>query len=262
MKIIVCVKQVPSSTDVKIDPVTGVLLRDSVNVKMNPYDLYALEMAFVLKEKINASVYVVTMGPGSAIEVLKEAIFMGADYGLIASDRKFAGADVLATSYTLGELISLVKDFDLIICGKQTTDGDTAQVGPELAEHLGIGHVAYVKEIISIDETYLTLRSSYDQYDEITKLKLPGLITVEKDANVPRLPSFIRKKNFQASQIKQVSFNDLFNQDETKYGLLGSPTQVVEMFSPDNKMVSKTITGKADNLSKDLYKILKDNQFI
>ncbi|NLN50436.1 MAG: electron transfer flavoprotein subunit beta/FixA family protein [Acholeplasmataceae bacterium] len=262
MKIIVCIKQVPASSNVKIDPVTGVLIRDGDNVKMNPYDLFALEAAFELKEKLNADVHAITMGPDSAISVLKEAIFMGADRGTIISDRKFAGADVLATAYTLSQLIELIGDFDLIICGKQTTDGDTAQVGPEIAENLIVPHVPYVKEFIKADEKSLVIRSVYDQYDEIVKVKLPALVTIEKDANVPRLPSFKRQQNFAKELIRVVRFNDLKDQNENNYGLKGSPTQVEEMFSPDKSMVTQKFVGNGEKLSESLYKVLKDNQFI
>ena len=147
MNIMVCIKQVPASSEVKIDPVTGNLIRDGKNVKLNPFDLFALEAAFQINERIGGSVHALTMGPDSAIKVLKEAIHMGANKGTVISDRKFAGADVLATAYTISQMIDHIGNFDLVICGKQTTDGDTAQVGPEIAENLTIPHVPYVKEI-------------------------------------------------------------------------------------------------------------------
>lgn len=262
MKIIVCIKQVPGSSDVQIDPVTGSLIRDGDNVKMNPYDLFALETAFELKEKINAEVHVVTMGPDSASEVLREAIYMGADRGTVISDRKLAGADVLATAYTLGQLIEIVGDFDLIICGKQTTDGDTAQVGPELAENLVIPHVPYVKEVIEANKKQLVLRSAYDNYEEIVKVQLPALITVEKDANVPRLPSYRRKKQFREDLITIKRFPDLKDQNESNYGLSGSPTQVEEMFSPDKSMATQIIKGSKEKAAESILEILKGKQFI
>lgn len=262
MKIIVCVKQVPGSSEVQIDPVTGSLIRDGDNVKMNPYDLFALETAFELKEKLNAEVHAVTMGPDSAMEVLEEAIFMGADRGTVISDRKLAGADVLATAYTIGQLIEAIGDFDLVICGKQTTDGDTAQVGPELAENLVIPHVPYVKEIVEASEKEVVLRSAYDNYDEIVKVQLPALITVEKDANVPRLPSYRRKKAFTKDLIEIKRFTDLKDQDESKYGLTGSPTQVEEMFSPDKTMTTETIDENKEKAAQKIIEILKGNQFI
>ncbi len=262
MKIVVCIKQVPASSDVKIDPVTGVLIRDGDNVKMNPYDLFALETAFELKEKLGAEVHAVTMGPLSATDVLKEAIFMGADRGTVISDRKFAGADVLATAYTLSQLIEVIGNFDLIICGKQTTDGDTAQVGPEIAENLTIPHVSYVKEILEFDQDYLVLRSAFDSYEEIVKMALPGLITIEKDANTPRLPSFRRSLEFKDDLIDIITFNDLKDTDESNYGLKGSPTQVEEMFSPDKSMSTERFKGDGKTLSENILTILKKDQFI
>lgn len=262
MKIIVCVKQVPASSEVEIDPVTGSLIRDSDNVKMNPYDLFGLETAFMIKEQTNAEIHAVTMGPDSAKEVLEEAIYMGADKGTVISDRKLAGADVLATAYTLKELIESLGDFDLVIAGKQTTDGDTAQVGPELAENLSIPHVPYVKEIIEVNKEELTVRSAYDAYEEIVKVKLPALITIDKDANVPRLPSYKRKKKFQKEQIKIKRFTDLKDQNEKNYGLSGSPTQVEEMFSPDKQMTTQVIKGSKDKIAKGLFEILKERKFI
>ena len=179
MKIIVCIKQVPGSSEVEIDPVTGSLIRDGDNVKMNPYDLFGLETAFEIKEKIGAEIHAVTMGPDSAAAVLKEAIYMGADRGTVISDRKLAGADVLATAYTLKQLVESLGAYDLVIAGKQTTDGDTAQVGPELAENLNISHVPYVKEIIEVNKRN-GCRSAYDGYEEVVRVKLPALITIEK----------------------------------------------------------------------------------
>ena len=262
MKIIVCIKQVPASSDVQIDPVTGVLVRDGKNVKMNPYDLFALEMAFEIKEKLGAEIHAITMGPPSAKAVLKEAIYMGADDGTIISDRKFAGADVLATSYTISQLIEHIGAYDLIICGKQTTDGDTAQVGPEVAEFLNIPHVPYVKEFMPAKDGKMHFRSAYDNYDELVEVKLPALITVDKDANTPRLPSYRRKTLNLDSNVKMVTFKDLKDQDETNYGLLGSPTQVEEMFAPDKTLTSTKLEGTSEQQAESLFKLLKENQFI
>lgn len=262
MNIIVCIKQVPASSNVQIDPETGVLIRDGSNVKMNPFDLFALEAAFYIGEKTNSHIHTVSMGPGSAISVLEESLYMGADKGTLISDRKFAGADVLATAYTLSQLIKTIGEYDLIICGKQTTDGDTAQVGPEIAENLSIPHIPYVKEILEVKEKSVILRSAYDSYDEIVEVRLPALITIEKDAFIPRLPSYRRKKQVKDSQINVISFADLEDQDENRYGLKGSPTQVVDMFSPDKKLHSKRLEGDSSDVAQQLVNALKENQFI
>lgn len=262
MNIIVCIKQVPASSNVKIDPVTGVLIRDGENVKMNPFDLFALEAAFFINEKIKSNIHTVTMGPPSAKSVLLESLYMGANSGTLITDRKFAGADVLATSYTLASAISHIGNYDLVICGKQTTDGDTAQVGPEIAENLKIPHVPYVKEIIEVKEKSIVLRSAYDNYDEIVEVPYPLLITIEKDAFVPRLPSFRRKLETKESSITTVTFKDLEDQNEDHYGLKGSPTQVVSMFSPDKSIKSVVLDGKPENVANDIVNVLKDKQFI
>ena len=149
MKILVCVKQVPGSSNVEVDPVTGVLKRSGIKSKMNPYDLYGIETALELVERFGGSVESLTMGPPQAKEVITETVCMGATSGVVLSDRKFAGADVLATAYTISQGIKIAGEYDLIICGKQTTDGDTAQVGAEVSEYLGIPNVA---NVLSVDD--------------------------------------------------------------------------------------------------------------
>ena len=263
MKIITCIKQVPASSQVEVDPKTGVLIRDGNNVKMNPYDLYALEAAFKVKEvKNKVNVHAITMGPPSASDVLNEALYMGADDATLISDRRFAGADVLATAYTLSQLIRHISDYDLVLCGKQTTDGDTAQVGPEIAEFLHIPHVPYVKEIVEVKEESIIVISGYDLYDEKIEIKYPCLITVEKDCYVPRLPSFRRKQLFNDYQIPMVSLKNLEDQDPDHYGLSGSPTQVEEIFPPNKKMESKMIEGTTKEVSQKIYDILKESRYV
>ena len=180
MEIAVCVKQVPGTTEVEVDPVTGVLKRDGIDTKMNPYDLYAVETAVRLKEETGGVVKVLSMGPPQAAEVIRETYMMGADEGTLISDRRFAGADVLATSYTLAQGIKKIGSPKLIICGKQTTDGDTAQVGPEMAEFLGIPHVANVLSVDEITEEYIVVEMDMPESIEKVKVVLPCLITVEK----------------------------------------------------------------------------------
>ncbi len=262
MKIITCIKQVPASSKVEIDPKTGVLVRDGSNVKMNPFDLFALESSFHLKEKSAGSVHAITMGPFSATSVLKEALYMGADEATLISDRRFAGADVLATSYTLFQLIKSIGDYDVIVCGKQTTDGDTAQVGPEVAEFLKIPHVPYVKEIIEVKEKSLVLYSAYDDYDEIVEVKLPCLITIEKDANTPRLPSFKRKQIVKDYQINLKSLKDLEDENPSNYGLTGSPTQVEEMFPPRKKTETELIELNNQDSANKIIEILKESRYM
>lgn len=158
MKIIVCMKQVPAGTNVEIDPETGAMKRMSGETRTNPYDLFALETALLLKEKMGGTVTVLTMGPAQAEEMMRDAYTMGADEAVILSDRKFAGADVLATSYALKQGIEVIGGADLILCGRQTTDGDTAQVGPAIAEHMGIPHAAWVSEIVNVREDAICVK--------------------------------------------------------------------------------------------------------
>jgi len=244
MRIIVCIKQVPSVSEVKIDDETGVLIREGAGTKLNPYDLLALEAAFL----IGGSVTVVTMGPPQAVQAVKEAYYMGADAGYVFSDKRFAGADVLATSYTLSQGIRLLGDFDLIICGKQTTDGDTAQVGPALAEYLGIPHVAWV-ECMEPAENGILVRQDLPDTREEVFMKYPCLITVERGDLVPRLPSYKRMKELESRPVEIVSFDDFLDQDESKYGLDGSPTKVVRMFPPEVNDLHEVWTGSGAELA-------------
>lgn len=183
-------KQVPAGTKVDIDPETGAMKRLSGETRTNPYDLFALEAALQLREKVGGSVTVLTMGHPQAEEMMRDAYTMGADDAIILSDRKFAGADVLATSYALSQGITAIGDIDLIICGKQTTDGDTAQVGPAIAEHLGIPHAAWVSEIVDADSESIQVKQDLVSVSQTSKIPYPCLITVDKDMCVPRLPSY------------------------------------------------------------------------
>ena len=263
MNIIVCVKQVPGTNKVAVDPVTGVLIRDGVDSKINPYDLFALEEGFALAEKYGGQVKTLSMGPPMAKEALKETIYMGASEAVLLSDRKFGGADVAATSCALSLGVGKIGEYDLIICGKQTTDGDTAQVGPELAEKLGIEHIANVTEILECDEKTITVVCDLDKVHQTARLSLPCLITVEKDANTPRLPSYNRKKSMNCDElIKVYSVADIPEADEKKLGLSGSPTQVEKIFPPEKNTDRTMLEGSADELSQSLFALLKERKFV
>ena len=189
MKIVVCVKQVPDTTEVKINPETNTLIREGVASILNPFDMYAVEEAIRLKERLGATVTILSMGPPQVAEALREAIAMGADEAVLISDRAFAGSDTLATAYALLKGIEKIGDVKLIICGKQAIDGDTAQVGPEIAENMGIPHLTYVKKINEISEDQITLERMNEDGFERLEMPLPALITVVKEINEPRLPS-------------------------------------------------------------------------
>lgn len=257
MNIVTCIKQVPASSDVQIDPVTGVLIRDGNNTKMNPYDLYAIETALRIKTLTNANVATITMGPAQAKDVLNESLWMGCDNATLLTDRKFAGADVVATSYALAQGILSMGKFDLIICGKQTTDGDTAQVGPEIAEHLGIPHIAYVDKIIEVKADAIVVSTSMDKTVEIWEVKFPCLITVDKGIYTPRLPSYKRSRELKDKEINVLTFADMDDKNEAHYGLKGSPTQVEKMFPPTKNTDKEIWEGKdlADKMFKKLQEL-------
>ncbi|QAT39902.1 electron transfer flavoprotein subunit beta/FixA family protein [Clostridium sp. JN-9] len=262
MDILVCIKQVPGTSKVEVDPLTGVLKRDGVDSKMNPYDLYALETALRLREKEGGTVKVISMGPPQALDVIKEAYMMGADEGVLLSDRKFGGADVLATSYTISQGVKQMGNVDLILCGKQTTDGDTAQVGPEMAEYLGIPHIANVIKIEDIKKNGLVVEMDMPNTIEVAEIKFPCLLTVDKDIFQPRLPSYRKKLETKDREIKILSFKDLQDQNEKRYGLNGSPTQVERIFPPAVNTDKEMWTGTGEELSDKLAAKLKELKFI
>ena len=232
MKIIVCMKQVPAGTKVDIDPETGAMKRMSGDTRTNPYDLFALETAISLREKLGGTVTVLTMGPPQAETMMRDAYACGADDAVILSDRKFAGADVLATSYALAQGIQVIGGADLNICGRQTTDGDTAQVGPSIAEHLTIPHAAWVAEVTDVTDHSITVRQDLVSVSQVSELPYPCLITIDKDTCVPRLPSYRLKKATADRPVRILSFADMPDQDLSRYGLVGSPTSVEQMFAP------------------------------
>ena len=261
MKILVCIKQVPDSNKVEVDKVTGVLKRNGVESKMNPYDLYAIETALRMKEEVGGTVHVLTMGPGQAQSVIREAFAMGVDEGVLISDRKFGGADVLATSYTISQGIKLLGDFDLIICGKQTTDGDTAQVGPEVSEWLNLPCLSNVSRIVELANDGVVVEMDMISDIEIAKIMYPCLITVDKDIFMPRLPSYIKKLNTKDREIKVITLNELEDKDEMKYGLNGSPTQVQRIFPTEVNDSRELFNGEGNELTNRLFHKLKELKF-
>ena len=262
MDILVCIKQVPGSSNVEVDPVTGVIKRDGVKSKMNPYDLYAIEMALSLAEKYGGGVKVVTMGPPQAKSVIVEAISMGAKSGTVLSDRKFAGADVLATSYTISQGIKKCGKFDIIICGKQTTDGDTAQVGAEVAEFLGMPNVANVLSVNDISDGKVTLTASLDDKVAEMSVKMPCLISVDGDINSPRLPSYKVKQTVTDDMITFLSFDDFDDKNADNYGLSGSATQVERIFPPEKNTEKNSIEGNSEEQAGGLFALIRERKII
>lgn len=259
MNIFVCIKQVPATNKVEVDEKTGVLKRGGVLSKMNPYDLYALETALRLRETAGGRVTVGTMGPPQAEAVVREAYQMGADEGYVFSDRRLGGADVLATSYTLAQAIRALGDFDLILCGKQTTDGDTAQVGPAIAEHMGIPHAAWVSRL-EVEKDCVIAEQQLMDAVETVRLPFPCLITVEKDIYTPRLPSLIRARDTRERPVRVLTLDDFPDANPAHYGLSGSPTQVERVFPPDREAERETWTGEA--LGKKLCARLRERKYL
>ncbi len=231
MNIVVCIKQVPDTTSVKIDPKTNTLIREGVESIINPFDAYAIEEGVRLKEKFGGKTTVISMGPPQAEVALREAISLGCDEGVLVSDRAFAGSDTLATSYTLAKAIKKLGEVDVILCGKQASDGDTAQVGPGISTHLDIPQVTYVKKIEEINEKEATVERMTEEGYEIVKTQLPCLFTVVKEINEPRLPSLKGKMKAKKAEIRSLKAIDL-DVVEDRLGLTGSPTQVVRIFTP------------------------------
>ncbi len=262
MNILVCVKQVPGSNNVEVDPVTGVLKRNGIQSKINPYDLYALETALCLAERFGGTVSTVTMGPPQAKAVIAETICMGADGGTVLSDRTFAGADVLATAYTLSQGIQKGAPFDLILCGKQTTDGDTAQVGAELAEFLGLPNLSNVLSVDDLRDGRLYVTAALDDNIITESIALPCVLSVDGDINTPRLPSYKIKKALPDDAVRFLSFADFDDQDATHYGLDGSATQVERIFPPEKNTEKQTIDGDPTTQAQALYTLLKDKKLV
>jgi electron transfer flavoprotein beta subunit len=257
MNIIVCIKQVPNTTDVKIDPVKNTLIREGVESIINPFDTYAIEEAVRLKERFTGKVTVVTMGPPQAEAALKEAISLGCDEGILVSDRKFAGSDTWATSYTLACAIKKIGAFDIILCGKQASDGDTAQVGPGISTHLDIPQVTYVKKIEEIKGNLARVERMTEEGYDIVETPVPCLFTVVKEINNPRLPSLKGMMKAKSAKITQWTAVDI-NCDPKNIGLDGSPTRVVKIFTPPPRKGGEMLKGDAAEVAQKAGALLKD----
>lgn len=258
MKILVLIKQVPDTTDVKIDPVTNTLKREGVAAVINPFDMYAIEEALRVRDRLEgAEVVAISMGPPQATEALKEAISMGCDSAVLLSDRKFAGSDTWATSYTLAQAVKKIGDFKLIFCGKQASDGDTAQVGPGVSMHLDVPQVTYVKKIEKIDSGRATVERMTEEGYDIVETPLPAVFTVVKEINEPRLPSLKGKMRSKKAEIPVWTAEDLGCEDD-KIGLDGSPTRVVKIFTPTPRKGGRMLEGEPEEKAKELTELLKD----
>jgi electron transfer flavoprotein beta subunit len=243
MNTVVCLKQVPGTTEVKIDPVKNTLIRQGIKNIVNPFDTYALEEGVRLKERFGGKVTALSMGPPQAIEMLREAITVGADEAVLLSDVAFAGADTWATSYTLGKAMRKLGNIDLVICGRQTIDGDTGQVGPELAEMMGVPFIAYVSKVDEIKDGLLRVQRMVEDGYETIEARLPSVITVVKEINRPRLPSLRGQMKAKSAQIPTWTAADIGIEKE-KAGLSGSATQVVKIFFPQRVHRAEMLKGE------------------
>lgn len=257
MNLIVCVKQVPNTTEIKIDPVTNTLVREGVESILNPFDAYAIEEAVRLKELHGGEITALSMGPPQVEATLREAVSLGMDKIILLSDRRFAGADTWATSLTLAAAIRKIGAYDLILTGQQAIDGDTAQVGPGIAAHLGIPQTCFVRKIEEVEGCKITLqRLMEDGYDRL-QLRLPAVISVVKEINVPRLPSLRGKRNAKSVELTVWNADDL-ELDEKEIGLNGSPTQVVKIFTPKHDKHTEKFEGHTDEAVELVVKTLHD----
>lgn len=250
MNIIVCIKQVPGTTEVRINQETNTLVREGVESIINPFDTYAVEEGVRLKERFGGQVTILTMGPPQAEAALRECVQVGADEGVLVSDRAFAGSDTLATSYVLSKAIEKIGDYDLIITGKQTMDGDTGQVGPGIAQRLGIPFVAYVSRVDEMGDGRIKAERMTDEGHEVIEAPIPCVMSVSKEINVPRLPSLRGKMKAKTAVFTTWSAADM-GIEEDKVGVAGSPTWVMHIFSPKRERRSEMLEGDAaDKVSR------------
>lgn len=252
MRIAVCIKQVPASQETKMDPKKGILIRNGLQMTINPYDLYAIEIALRFREKIGGSIAAFTMGPPSADQVLREAFAMGVNMGYLLTDRAFAGADTLATSYTLSQAIASAGRFDIIFCGRQTTDGDTAQVGPAIASYLRIPFLSWVQEIISASADSIIVIQSVTGGRVMVQVNTPCLLSVDKDVCQPRLPTLKNKLEAKKREIVILNLENMPDTNPERYGLDGSPTKVERIFQPKRAAIGRTIAGDLDQITDTL----------
>jgi electron transfer flavoprotein beta subunit len=255
MNIVVCIKQVPDTAEVRINPETGTLIREGVPSIINPFDMHAIEAGIQIKEKTGGKLTVMTMGPPQAESALREAISMGADDGVLLSDKAFAGSDTWATSFTLSKAIGKL-GADLIICGKQAIDGDTAQVGPETAEFMNIPHISYVRKIEDVTQESIRAQRMMDEGYDVVECRLPVLLTVVKELNEPRVPSLKGKMAAKKAVIQKWGAADIMA-DENDTGMKGSPTQVKNVFTPEARSDRKILQGTPEEQIEALIQELR-----
>ena len=259
MNIVVCIKQVPDTTEIKLDPVKGTMIREGVPSIMNPDEKGGLETALRLKDMYRAHVTVITMGPAQADDILREAMAMGADRAILLTDRKFAGADTLATSNALAGALRKLR-YDLVITGRQAIDGDTAQVGPQLAEHLDLPQVTYVEEV-AVAGKDITVRKATEEGYEIVDTQMPCLLTVLASAVKPRYMSVSGIMESYKKEVEVWGFDNI-DVDEAKVGLGGSPTRVMRSFGKSPKAAGQLYDGLTPEEAADMIVAKLKEKFV
>ena len=264
MKIAVLVKQVPATDKVKIDEKTGTMVRSAMEAELNPLDMYAVEEAVRTKEKVGEGVEisVISMGPPMAVDAIKDAISMGCDKGYLVSDRMFAGADTLATAYTLSAALKKLGPFDIVFTGERATDGETGQVGPSVAAQLGMVALTYVSSIKELDGSKIVVERAVEGGHEVVETSLPVLLSVVKEINEPRVPNFAGKMRAKKTEIPTLTAKDIPVEPD-KIGLKGSPTRVVKIFYPTISRSGKIVHAKDPEAAVDeLVRFLKERAII
>ena len=261
LNIVICIKQVPETTEVEFDKETGRLKREGVAAVINPFDEYAIETGLRLREKFGGKVKALSMGPPMAEQALRDAIAMGCDEGILVSDRVFGGADTWATSLTIAKAIQLTGPHDIIICGLKTTDGDTGQTGPEIAEHLGEPCISYVSQIFDVKDGKVTLKRNLDDGVETLEAPLPLIITVSKDIGQPRLATLRGRLAAKKATIKHIT-NKEMGMNPKELGLEGSYTRVTKIFTPEPHAGGEVVEGTADMLADAIYRKLKEAKVV
>jgi electron transfer flavoprotein beta subunit len=260
VNIVVCIKQVPETTEVRVDPKTNALIREGVKSIVNPVDENAVEAALQLRDTHGGKVTVITMGPPQAEEALRHTLAMGADEAILLSDPASRGSDTLATSYVLAQMVRKIGDADLILCGKQAIDGDTGQVGPGLAERLGIPQVTFAIGLEAADGK-LRARRVLDDFFEVLDVKMPAVVTVVKQINDPRHPSMKNVLKAKRAEIAKWTLADLAA-DPKQSGFNGSPTQVIKVWPPEKRGGGKRLEGPADEVVDELAEAIKDMNIV
>jgi len=263
MELIVMMKQVPDTTEIRVDPDTGNLVREGVESIINPDDRHAIEAGLQIREKLGGRVTVISMGPPQTIDAMSEALALGVDRGILLSDKFFSGADTWATSFTLGRAIEKMDSFDLVICGHQAIDGDTAQVGPQLAEYLNLPQITYVKEIEEIGEGGIVVKRAMEDGYERIACPLPALITVMKELNTPRFPRF----DWLINACDRRAPIEIWNAAELEVkayqvGLRGSLTHVIRTFVPKNERRGEIMEGAAQRIVETFVGRLRENRLV